>query len=165
MQRTRHSWPAFVIESGTNGCRPIKRWTVLAAGGLTTADNRPEHGVEILCCIRHLFDYDLSIHRRSEFCSFIETWRMMMYRVRISLIMIVVWAISALTTFQSAYGGRRSGQRTYSYNVEMRRKYLSMHLNEWIQVDGDPTEASITVTWLRDVTRTDMEVITAACPT
>ncbi|KAK0164706.1 hypothetical protein PV328_003297 [Microctonus aethiopoides] len=34
----------------------------------------------------------------------------------------------------------------------MRRKYLNMKFNNYIRVDGDPTEEEITVTWLRNIT-------------
>lgn len=47
----------------------------------------------------------------------------------------------------------------YYYSVNMEGKYLSMKFNDYIRVDGDPTGVDITVTWLRDITRSaDMEV-------
>ncbi|XP_011309459.1 uncharacterized protein [Fopius arisanus] len=49
--------------------------------------------------------------------------------------------------------------KLYYYGIDMRRKYLSMKFNDYVRVDGDPTGVDITVTWLKDITRSaDMEL-------
>ncbi|XP_015109257.1 uncharacterized protein LOC107036049 [Diachasma alloeum] len=55
--------------------------------------------------------------------------------------------------------GTATPSEVYYYGIDMKRKYLSMKFNDYVRVDGDPTGVDITVTWLKDITRSaDMEV-------